>query len=937
MHVGIIILLGVFSCSLSATGRLEPDDIPYVDPEGELNAGHELLKRSFQLPSTGDINSASLLSGNMKVFGVLNHDDGSGTGPKRICEGVLIDEQIVLTAQICVPNIPPTGPGKQKWSFTYAGQNIELRDLHFFPTPDNKFALIWLPVKLTSPPDVYAFPTWAGDGQSTDIKWDIREEFIDNHNVRLSSWYAAKATGDSATNANNIEAALSGCKVDDRDPHIALKCALNAVCGGNLVRDGATFFKLAHTGKIQGVAVMGMVILGESGSSCKSLDPRNSVTAVLPIIGSSRKRKRTGALAGPGGKRQKLGNGGVACTDPYLCGIRFRRSEVNGILKTAKQLVDSSTKAAAAAAAGAPKPSVAASLNLHTDVIPNKAIIGTMNLNGVARLSRTMGDLVQDVFKKIFKEADVMLLQEVAFTTPESQQLQTDLAALGISMAALQGGLTCLYKSASVQSATCTGVKLTPTSTHEYAQLCKIQFVGKAECFHVFNVHLAFGIKQDRYDQMTDIRDRIDKLPAGTCSEVVLIAGDFNTISIEETERAIRSFGNVRLHDPGRTTPGKEFRAQDALPDDDEDGFDPLEINKEFHYDRVIVSESTRLLHQQFPLSYIDPVYKVTLEIFSQEERLTALRDTFNAEHPVRQNQPAVRSYFLSDHLPLFFTPQNDATFRLGTWNLEHFDPTNGNSNNVDDKEKKYNKEFTAIFNEFDVLAVQEIKAAYKKKNQFVAYTAASNLREISNTNNFNRKWVISNKVPELGFAYDASINVANCANLDMSAHKYKKGTKSHRDGFSCDFTKNGNTVRLVSVHVANEGSSQAAAKLYVNEVRKDKSVLSYVVGDYNMNKPSGSINCQMKDVAIPGWDFTMAVSKHVRDYVWPAIDVNLQVPTGKDVPGTSTCAVLNPELAKKAGGTYVLADEVPQSRMRAFTTWREISDHYPVFIEFDS
>ena len=68
-----------------------------------------------------------------------------------------------------------------------------------------------------------------------------------------------------------------------------------------------------------------------------------------------------------------------------------------------------------------------------------------------------------------------------------------------------------------------------------------------------------------------------------------------------------------------------------------------------------------------------------------------------------------------------------------------------------------------------------------------------------------------------------------------------------------------------------------------------------------------------------------MADSKHVRDYIW---DVN------NPAPGVTGCKVLNPELMKIDGTNYLI--ENTKGLMKSFGRWKEISDHYPVFMYFE-
>ena len=67
-----------------------------------------------------------------------------------------------------------------------------------------------------------------------------------------------------------------------------------------------------------------------------------------------------------------------------------------------------------------------------------------------------------------------------------------------------------------------------------------------------------------------------------------------------------------------------------------------------------------------------------------------------------------------------------------------------------------------------------------------------------------------------------------------------------------------------------------------------------------------------------------MVFSKHIRDYIW---DIT------QGFPGVENCKVLNPELMK-VDGTYMIPEANPIG-MKSFSSWKEISNHYPIFMQF--
>lgn len=68
-----------------------------------------------------------------------------------------------------------------------------------------------------------------------------------------------------------------------------------------------------------------------------------------------------------------------------------------------------------------------------------------------------------------------------------------------------------------------------------------------------------------------------------------------------------------------------------------------------------------------------------------------------------------------------------------------------------------------------------------------------------------------------------------------------------------------------------------------------------------------------------------MVFSKHVRDYIW---DIE------QTFPGVKNCKVINIELMK-INGTYMIPEKNHQTGMKSFSSWKEISDHYPIFMQF--
>ncbi len=78
-------------------------------------------------------------------------------------------------------------------------------------------------------------------------------------------------------------------------------------------------------------------------------------------------------------------------------------------------------------------------------------------------------------------------------------------------------------------------------------------------------------------------------------------------------------------------------------------------------------------------------------------------------------------------------------------------------------------------------------------------------------------------------------------------------------------------------------------------------------------------------DPAAP-WTFTHVYTKLTLDYIYTP---------EKTIPGSSTCRVINPEL-EEANREYILSGSQPEAPYSFLGSWKELSDHYPVFMQFD-
>ena len=86
-----------------------------------------------------------------------------------------------------------------------------------------------------------------------------------------------------------------------------------------------------------------------------------------------------------------------------------------------------------------------------------------------------------------------------------------------------------------------------------------------------------------------------------------------------------------------------------------------------------------------------------------------------------------------------------------------------------------------------------------------------------------------------------------------------------------------------------------------------------------------------LNDLAQP-WTFTRLPSKLTLDYIFTPDPGAV----GSHVPGQAGCKVIHPELETN-GGILLIPDDPQKRVLYSFIgSWDEISDHYPVFMQFE-
>ena len=139
--------------------------------------------------------------------------------------------------------------------------------------PNYPFVLLLLNGPVSPLPEVFAFPSWTGDWQTTDKNWLILPEQVQQHPYRISSYYAAQeGLGDEKQHARDINTVINSCNFEDKAERVALKCT--GTYQAHLlsyIRDGASFFRQITQKLTRAVAIPALVMRGESFAVCNRL------------------------------------------------------------------------------------------------------------------------------------------------------------------------------------------------------------------------------------------------------------------------------------------------------------------------------------------------------------------------------------------------------------------------------------------------------------------------------------------------------------------------------------------------------------------------------------------------------------------------------------------------------------------------------------------
>ncbi len=204
-----------------------------------------------------------------------------------------------------------------------------------------------------------------------------------------------------------------------------------------------------------------------------------------------------------------------------------------------------------------------------------------------------------------------------------------------------------------------------------------------------------------------------------------------------------------------------DFRLLDAGP--------TTVAKRKSHYDRILVSETLRLPHH-----YIYPGWKTAAGPTQSIELHEPYSQKFNQKDDPkflrsRRYKPVVRSYELSDHLPVQMSWEG---LNIGTWNM-------GKQGSFADS--KLRDVYTKVFSLFSVLAVQEVSGEVYQKD--------------SNTpKSYGRAWRVSRTLnrERLGFAYDSDevdLDPDSCTDFTLAMENYN----NQRSAYACVFKKKKN------------------------------------------------------------------------------------------------------------------------------------------------
>ena len=286
----------------------EEEEEEEEDDDNFANLLHHLReRRDFQEAAT---DPDKPINHKMHVYGTIRQLDQAGKFVPS-CGGVLLSSRIVLTASVCAQ---PQANAMPQLQFSRRGNTYGVQTMIY--RPNYPFVLLLLNGPVSPLPEVFAFPSWTGDWQTTDKNWLILPEQVQRHPYRISSYYAAQeGLGDEKPHAGNINTVLNSCNFEDKAERVALKCTgTHQASLLNYIRDGASFFRQITQKPTRAVAIPALVMRGESFAVCNRLSSHQELSFLrLP--------KAPSTTAGT-----------------YVCGLRFNYRHVKTLMQDAEAL-----------------------------------------------------------------------------------------------------------------------------------------------------------------------------------------------------------------------------------------------------------------------------------------------------------------------------------------------------------------------------------------------------------------------------------------------------------------------------------------------------------------------------------------------------------------------------------------------------------------------
>eukprot|EP00118_Oscarella_pearsei_P013500 m.108761 g.108761 ORF g.108761 m.108761 type:complete len:415 (+) comp37323_c0_seq2:1427-2671(+) len=407
-----------------------------------------------------------------------------------------------------------------------------------------------------------------------------------------------------------------------------------------------------------------------------------------------------------------------------------------------------------------------------------------------------------------------------------------------------------------------------------------------------------------------------------TCRGKILL-GDFNWPNLPNEINAVSEiwYLNFEQMDPGISVP-PSIIPPGADPDDP--GYTTPGRGE---YDFILCDDKITLSRSY---TIVGAIFPSTINSAADLEQ-----HYLNYFTPDRQGAPLVRSVALSDHLPVIGTVlnANRYPFRVATWNMQNFQYI-ASGLSIGRKELRYAEEYQRVFQfqaqgflKIQIAAIQEIQSFAQDPAFPVDAFGMKWHSQLVQTTRYN------GRKERLGFAYDPNtVLLQECKELKLSPNG-NQGRVVERPALACRFTTTDEAqeIIVVNVHMVNEGSpTWSSREDIISRIRAHFNLNSgniVIAGDFNMDLADATKDFRSRRARCPiygnnNWEFTRVASKKTLDYIFAP---------GQTYPGQglTDCYTFHPELVQ----SVIAVDN--SRRGKVFSSWLEISDHFPVFMKF--